>query len=459
MTVSTIKNKLLVLLSIILCCAIYEALAFAVDSPLVLPHLSEVFLCLKKLLGTEDFNRSIIFSCGRVILAFIISFSAGTVLGFFCGLFPSVRAFFTVPLGIIRSTPVVAFIVIALFWFESGSLPLICAFLMALPVMCDAVSKGVAQTSDDLISMAEVFGFSRFQRVRYVYFSSAKPYIFSGASSIFGMCWKVVIAGEILAVPRKALGSVLQDNRMMFNTADVISVVVVIVALSLLTQSVFSWMLRIIPAVVRKHSAKNYSKAEPGKLSFPEAGYIELSDINFSYGGTNVFQNLSVRISTGEYDVHNAGFSLSSSTDLHNAYDIQGPSGCGKSTFFKVISSRYDVSWAYQENALIPGLSVLMNVAIPLFRFMSRKNAFALCWRMLCGAGLEDKIYSYPEELSGGQKQRVNLIRALVYPSGILLLDEAFNALDEKTFIDIKALVNSQLQNHPRLTLNVIHKK
>ncbi len=98
------------------------------------------------------------------------------------------------------------------------------------------------------------------------------------------------------------------------------------------------------------------------------------------------------------------------------------------------------VSMVFQHFGLVPHMTVLQNVAYGLrVRKMSTKERHEVASYWLNEVGLPNLERSYPDELSGGMQQRVGLARALATDNPILLMDEAFSALDP--------LIRAQLQD------------
>lgn len=92
---------------------------------------------------------------------------------------------------------------------------------------------------------------------------------------------------------------------------------------------------------------------------------------------------------------------------------------------------RYDISMVFQSFGLMPHLSVLNNIAFGLqVRGESQKQAKQTANDWLDKVGLQGYADNYPDELSGGMRQRVGLARALATDAQVLLMDEAFSALD-----------------------------
>jgi putative ABC transport system ATP-binding protein len=162
------------------------------------------------------------------------------------------------------------------------------------------------------------------------------------------------------------------------------------------------------------------------------------------------------------------------SFDIHkNEYvALMGPSGSGKSTLMNILGcldtptagnyilNQQDVSkmednaladvrnkeigFVFQQFNLLPRLTALENVALPLvYAGTSKKHRNEKAMHVLGLVNLTDRSHHRPNELSGGQSQRVAIARALVNDPAIILADEPTGNLDTKTSYEIMEIFNS----------------
>ena len=165
---------------------------------------------------------------------------------------------------------------------------------------------------------------------------------------------------------------------------------------------------------------------------------------------------------------------------------IVGPSGCGKTTLLSIIAGtmqfdsgeidvfenrlhtmnkpaitdfrRRDIGFIFQQFNLIPTLSCLENISVPLLlNGVSRRDAEARSRDAMKLVGLESKTREQPTNLSGGQQQRVAIARALVHEPRLIICDEPTSALDKDTGAKIMELLHEVAKAPNRSVIVVTH--
>ena len=237
------RRDVAIILSIGTILVVWQILAMVINSPLILPLPKETLKTLLQDIGKPLFWQHVGATACRSLVAFGISVVVGTLLGAAAGASDSVHNLLDFPLAMMRATPVVSFILLALFWFGSSLVPIFVAMVMSLPVMISAVETGIKNTNKDLIACCRVYGFSTGKMLRHLYFPSCKPYFFSGSLAAFGLSWKVVAAAEVISLPHRSAGTLLQNAKVHLETAQVFAITLVLVILSFVLESLFSVIL------------------------------------------------------------------------------------------------------------------------------------------------------------------------------------------------------------------------
>ncbi|GJM08846.1 MAG: ABC transporter ATP-binding protein [Lysobacteraceae bacterium] len=165
---------------------------------------------------------------------------------------------------------------------------------------------------------------------------------------------------------------------------------------------------------------------------------------------------------------------------------IMGPSGCGKSTLLNMMGlldqptegelrvagvkingggekrhaqlRNQSIGFVFQSFHLIPDLSVVDNVEIPLlYRKIRGKERRTLALQALERVGLSSRTEHYPTQLSGGQQQRVAIARAIVGRPAILLADEPTGNLDSHMGDEIMGILEGLNRDDGTTVVMVTH--
>ena len=163
---------------------------------------------------------------------------------------------------------------------------------------------------------------------------------------------------------------------------------------------------------------------------------------------------------------------------------IMGPSGSGKSTLLQCAAGldepsggqvfvagteltfgseteltkfrRRRIGFVFQQFNLLPALTVLQNVVLPL-RLAGARVDRRRCRSLLEQVGLGDRLHHRPAELSGGQQQRVAIARALVAEPALVFADEPTGALDTRSARAVLALLQEAVRVDEQTVVMVTH--
>lgn len=454
-TKNKFKNRFIYLFSIILFIVLWEILSRIINSEIILPSPVQVLRESIIYIQTARFWVSFAGSFIRVLLAFLCSFILGIILGFSSGISEEIRTFLSFPFSLLKSIPIVALIMVMLFWFDSKSLPVISAVIMTLPIFTDAVSLAVKSTDNKLLNMGRVFNLGKWKTIKFIYIPEVKPVIAETSRTVFSFCWKVVAAGEILSMPRNALGTLIQENRITLEAASVFSIVILLSVVSILSDKGFCFLFKKISIFTKTlndsrtkkifHCNYEITNEEIFENTFP----LQIENLTFSYAEKEIIKDFNLQLNKGSVTC------------------LFAPTGTGKTTLLNIISgiipassysgkiSSDSVSYIFQEPRLINGLTVLQNVLMASSK--NTKAETAKAFQLLKECALEDKVFNSPETLSGGEKQKVQICRAFMKDSQLILMDEGTSSLDENAKNEIWVLMEKFMQEKNRTLLFVTH--
>ena len=230
---------------------IWQALAWWVGRDLLLPGPITVGQTLVELLGSPDFRSAASFSLLGIMVGFLSGVMVGSLLALLTWASPLLDALFSPLLRLIRTAPVASFIILALLWLTSRTVPMVISALMVIPILWSSTKTAIEETDQALLEMAKAYRFSRFRTFRLIYLPAILPQWTAAAAMAMGLAWKSGIAAEVIAQPSPAMGTSLYRARLFLNTEELFAWTALIILASFILERLF---LRLMARLGRRYA-------------------------------------------------------------------------------------------------------------------------------------------------------------------------------------------------------------
>ncbi|MBP5608616.1 MAG: ATP-binding cassette domain-containing protein [Lachnospiraceae bacterium] len=418
-----IKKTLILLLWILL----WQLIAIFVNNSVYFASPADTLKELALQGRTAAFWQSVAGSLIRITGGFFIASFFAFALAFLSYFVPLSGEILSPLINFLKSVPVAAVVVILLIWWGSEHLVLCISFMVVFPNVYENMLTGLKKTDRKLLEMAKVFGMGFGARFLWIYREAYRPYLLSAMSVSLGMAFKSGIAAEIIGLPAKSIGERLYRDKIYLNTAGVFAWIITILFISFVTEKIILLLLRTLEKLPAPCPKVLPVKKEAEQAAHYQGGAdIEAEGLKKSYNERQMI-NCSIKLKAG------------------GVYFLDAPSGRGKTTLLHIIAGieKSDegsvkcgrISMVFQDDRLIGNANALRNLELAGCRGDLAEEIKKV---------LPERVFETPaSKLSGGEKRRLSILRALLHPSDILLMDEPFAGLDEETRLKMTGYIKS----------------
>jgi NitT/TauT family transport system permease protein len=223
---------------------LWEVFSRLMGSALIFPGPLPVFKSFLALVRSRVFLESAGRTFLRVCLGLCISAPLGIAAGLIAGLEKRAAAFLGPFFKLVSATPVMAVILIVFLVFNAERTPVFTVFLMVFPVLSANTLEGAASIDPGLREMARVYGFSKKEKLVFLYLPSVVPFILGGLKSALSLSWKVAVAAEVLVQPFRALGTGMQRAKAQLETTELFAWTAATVLAAGLSELLFTLLVR-----------------------------------------------------------------------------------------------------------------------------------------------------------------------------------------------------------------------
>ena len=219
---------------------VWQIMAMAVDSSLLLASPIAVVQSLVYWLGQFEFYHAILNSTLRILIGFTIGAVVASVLSMLQYRYPWIDAWISPLMHLVQTIPVASFIILVLIWYPSQYLSMIISALMVAPLMYIQLCNGLNHLDRGLNDVVQVFHIYGFNHFRYILAPQLLPWLSTGLTMGISLCFKAGIAAELIGLPDHTLGAYLYQAKIFLASADLLAYTVVIVLVSMLVR----WMIQ-----------------------------------------------------------------------------------------------------------------------------------------------------------------------------------------------------------------------
>ena len=235
-----VKQALIILFWLVL----WEAADRIINNRIILSGPTRILEALFKQVQQNDFWLTCGASFLRIALGFILSFLAGFVLALVCHKFKLIREFLEPVMVMLKTVPMISFVIMLLIWVGNQALTIYLSFLIVLPIIYTNTLQGLENTDPLLLEVAQVYHLAPWKKFMFIYRPAFMPFVLSSSKLALGMSWKSGIMAEVIGTPKPSIGREMYAAKTYLQTADLFAWTIVVVILSVLFEKIFMFILK-----------------------------------------------------------------------------------------------------------------------------------------------------------------------------------------------------------------------
>ena len=235
-----IRTFLIVLIWLV----IWQVLAVIVNNSILLSGPVETVKALISLGSEPSFYISVGKTVAKILLGFLIGMCLGSFISVLSYRFIIVREFFSPFVSVVKSIPIVSFIIIALIWAGSSNVTIIVSSVISFPIFYKNLLEGLLVTDSKMLDLAKVFDMKTSKKIRYIYLPSLSPHIKSAVSLAIGMAFRGGITAEVVGQPVRSIGNGLYRAKINLATSEMLAWTLVAVLAAFLIEKLISYIVK-----------------------------------------------------------------------------------------------------------------------------------------------------------------------------------------------------------------------
>ncbi len=235
-----IRTTLIVLIWLV----IWQVAALVVNNAILLSGPIDTFKALIALGSEPSFYLSIGITAGKILMGFLIGMLSGTVLSILSYKINLVKDFLSPFVSVIKSIPIVSFIIIALIWAGSSYVTVIVSAIISFPIFYKNLLEGLLVTDSKLLELAFVYQMKPAKKLKYIYIPSVSSHVKSAVSLAIGMAFRGGITAEVVGQPLRSIGNGLYLSKINLATSDMLAWTFAAVLCAFIIEKLISYLVK-----------------------------------------------------------------------------------------------------------------------------------------------------------------------------------------------------------------------
>ena len=235
-----IRTSLIVLIWLV----IWQVLSLVVNNSVLLSGPVDTVRALIELGSSTSFYISVGITVGKVLLGFLTGMILGSALSVLSYKVRIVREFLSPFVSVIKSIPIVSFIIIALIWAGSSNVTIIVSSVISFPIFYKNLLEGLQVIDPKMTEPAKVYQMKTCKKIRYIYLPSLSSQIKSAVSLAIGMAFRGGITAEVVGQPLRSIGNGLYRSKINLATSEMLAWTLVAVLSAFLIERLISFIVK-----------------------------------------------------------------------------------------------------------------------------------------------------------------------------------------------------------------------
>jgi NitT/TauT family transport system permease protein len=235
-----IRTTLIVLIWLV----IWQVAALVVNNAILLSGPIDTFKALIALGSETSFYLSIGITAGKILMGFLIGMLTGSVLSILSYKVNLVKDFLSPFVSVIKSIPIVSFIIIALIWAGSSYVTVIVSAIISFPIFYKNLLEGLLVTDPKLLELAFVYQMKPAKKLKYIYIPSVSSHVRSAVSLAIGMAFRGGITAEVVGQPLRSIGNGLYLSKINLATSDMLAWTFAAVLCAFIIEKLISYLVK-----------------------------------------------------------------------------------------------------------------------------------------------------------------------------------------------------------------------